>query len=441
MSSVDTGNPSTLEGGPAGGGEGAIGLEEIGAELLELDSIDTVPELLDAIDAARGTTATSEGTAAHDTAVAVLDELHSAVSDGMVAPHEPGEAIAYAMELSRLEAINPTWVASGGLAHGLTAWGVRHGRVAHPAGSTVPAPGRTVVVAPGPLIRGTTPADALVRATERQLPRRAEQVPGLEATVARAITWAGAGLWSNTAQLVRNVADAVIVEVRAAARLAEQALAEARRRPAAAPPPAAGPPPGLARLEAVVAAQGANLRALNAEMATRHESGLLGRIQAIEHQLAGHPIAAGTAGLATTVGLLHREVTNIGRQVNRLTADVKPAENLVHELSPKAEPEFAARLPTTVKQLEDCCYENAKITSPIRKGGATGSDLAKLGKLLKRAFEITFVAGLVDTALAVLDMPDTIAGTVRAASWVAPYAENAATKVLDWQQLASQVHG
>ncbi len=83
----------------------------------------------------------------------------------------------------------------------------------------------------------------------------------------------------------------------------------------------------------------------------------------------------------------------------------------------------------------DCCEANAAVTKPIHAGGATPSLLHQLGNLLKRAFELGFLATLVETAVTVLDAPLEVSAVMADTSTIATWATQAAgaiTADLSW---------
>jgi len=162
---------------------------------------------------------------------------------------------------------------------------------------------------------------------------------------------------------------------------------------------------------------------------TTSDPALAKRVTAVETRLGGIETKLPTLATAAMLAPVAAGVTSLRQTVPAITQELQTSG--------------VANLPPTIQQLEDCCYANSQVTKPIKAGGATPSLLGQLGGLLKKAAYGLFFAGLVDAAVAIIDMPAVVLGTIRGADWVMPYAEQAAAAALSdisWGDTVAGVH-
>lgn len=187
---------------------------------------------------------------------------------------------------------------------------------------------------------------------------------------------------------------------------------------------------------------------------------------AVQGQVSGVSAALTTletevAKLTAQVGLtepsaLDSRVNEIGKQVESNTKAVDHLSKLVPDLATTAAlTAVTAKVAVTVEELglkhasaldtalngvestisdlkrqvdddDECCATNAdNIASTIESLGGK-SLLSSLGSLAGKAFEVLFVASLVDTVVTVLDWPAAVAGTVYSAEKISEWAAKSA---------------
>jgi hypothetical protein len=133
-------------------------------------------------------------------------------------------------------------------------------------------------------------------------------------------------------------------------------------------------------------------------------------------------------GIAATVATIrHIQETKATKDsVEALARDLRAFEESppVHLL--ETQESFLRSLPSTIKTLQDCCAENRAVTKPLSSIAKDASLLGRLKDLAVKAYALLIVGGIVDTVAMILDAPAVVAGTVRGAAWVMPYAEQAA---------------
>jgi len=81
---------------------------------------------------------------------------------------------------------------------------------------------------------------------------------------------------------------------------------------------------------------------------------------------------------------------------------------------------------TTDECLADLCDAENNVTEPIKQGGATPSLLKQLGNLLKGAFELGFIATVMETVVTLLDAKLEVSAVVSDTATIAGWAESAA---------------
>jgi hypothetical protein len=194
-------------------------------------------------------------------------------------------------------------------------------------------------------------------------------------------------------------------------------------------------PGTLTNLRATLTALQRDVSSLTDELATKAPSALETLINDIGDRVDHdtnllHDLEVALPGLAT--------VTELGALSGRLTKAIEDEGSTY-----KAELEQAVSplrtevqtLTKTAEELDECCEENSNITNPIRSGGATPSLLKQLGSLLKTAVEGVFIAGVLDSVMAVLDLPVVITTTVIETEALTNWAETSAGiigKDLSW---------
>lgn len=191
---------------------------------------------------------------------------------------------------------------------------------------------------------------------------------------------------------------------------------------------------------AAITALQAELAKVTAELELKAPSELDTHVNAIDKVVTEHtseidkinkelPKLATTAALTALTGKVDVAVEDLAlKHASALDTALNGVEHSVTALQAKAD------------DLDECCSANSDITNPIRAGGATPSLLHELGNLLKGAFGLSFLAGILDPIVAMFNLPAAFAATVDDVATISTWADGVATELITngpWPAFAS----
>lgn len=346
------------------------------------------------------------------------NDLASAIEEGSVLPDEARAALEWAQRRLGVPGFTRSMLTDGRVATALTLWGLNHGRIPE-----------------------TVSADTAMTQFKPSPKSRTIHVAGVSHETARAISLTAAAQWTDVLELVRGVTAELTSEVRAVGVVASQALAEAKGTNAALASHVASTEVALRRLAREEKAAEAELAKLVHAKPTLTMAKILQRVETYITHHVPTGIAQTLAGLKATQHVDQQRLDNTQHEILRVGGTVTELVPLLALRPMLALQPMLQKLPTTLKTLQDCCYENSQVTGPIRAGGATPSLLHNLGSLLGRVGSFFFLASMLDALVSLLDMPAAIFATVQSAEWIAGYAVQATSAVTANLDLAGLVAG
>jgi hypothetical protein len=288
---------------------------------------------------------------------------------------------------------------------------------------------------------GTDEGSEIVRQVERTATPTRMAAPSLTPQIAQAISLGGALVEKDLKRIVAGVTTKVVREVRAVGVIAEQAKAQAAAAQKAA---AAAPAVPTATIEHLV-------------QSVDHLDSVVGKLQTL---VADHGAAIKALQQPTTTPVPAKVMADIGNLDNIVgdlqhdqaadKADLSNQKAEIGKLLPLAplvpalatlKPALVKKLPQTIQTEEDCCAENKAVTDPIAKAGGSASMLSNIAGLVTKVAALGILLSALDTLYAIFNLDATVAGTVRGAEWVTPYAVQAAGVALEDTTWAGTVHG
>ena len=422
-----SGGEGGVEGLPPGGtAVGAVSVDDLSGLILELQSAsdEQIAEaMLREIGPSYEATQVGAGKAVvAGLMLALADAFHA----GQVHPADTARALDWVLQRLGIKAFTHHAVASGAVARAFAAYGAAHYPRPRSA-PTTPPPSPSSGIGVGGQGEGTrTVGGRLVGEAQRGIRRATITAPGLDKAETEAISLAIGRSYGDTMYTLIGVTNALAGQIGAVADRVAQ-LSRQHTSPTAHTP-------------AIPADVAAELR-LTTERITHLEHAVE---VALEHadaaeRLAKHvhaqpPVSSTKAlglevtGIAATVATIrHIQETKATKDsVEALARDLRAFEESppVHLL--ETQESFLRSLPSTIKTLQDCCAENRAVTKPLSSIAKDVSLLGRLKDLAVKAYALLIVGGIVDTIAMILDAPAVVAGTVRGAAWVMPYAEQAA---------------
>jgi hypothetical protein len=398
----------------------------------QVTNVDDIIRLIDEIQAGAARVYAPDVAAQVD---AIWSEVGQAVRSGELEPGQVRDFLLWVRYDQGLPGLSATDTAGKPLSAWIAQYAREHGwrPPRHP--STTPAPKPH---GPAPAVKAV--ADAALSVRGRKVP-----APGLNPTETAAISQAIGLAYDDLLGTMARSLDALL--------------------PGMAPGQVPGALADLFRATRVLEHQVVRAQAELAGKAPAHLGGQLHGAQQALHGLEQEVRLQAEQLAEVKPSTLHTHVSNnthlienLGKRVTRLGETVVPAlsaglvvadrnltslnhltagihsGDLQHELNTLTQ-EVRARVEPSIQTLEDCCAENQATTRPIREGGATPSLLRKLGGILGKAFEVGFAATIVETLLAVIDMPVAVSGVVadtEALSGWAVSAAGAVTADMSW---------
>lgn len=427
-----SGGTGGVEGLPPGGTAiGVISVDDLTGLVADLESATTVDEAVSMIDRLGPSYAANQPGEGKAVVAGLLLALTYAYHSGSVVPKDTARAMQWVLQHLGLKAFDAHAIHSGAVARAFTAYGVAH-RAEPKHVTPSPPPSTSPALGVGGQSEGTrTVGGRMVGEAQRGIKRATITAPGLDRTEAQAISLAIGRSYGDVMYTLINLVNALSGQIGAVADKVGQ-LTGAHTSPTAHTP-------------AIPADVATELR-LTTERITNLEHAVE---VALEHADAAERLAKHVKVQPETqaVKSLGFEVTGIAaavaaiRHIQETKATKVAVENLARDLkafeeSPpvhllETQTSFLRSLPNTIKTLEDCCAENRAVTKPLSSIAKDASLLAKLKQMAVYAYAAFIVGGIVEVITMLFDAPAVIAGTIRGAAWVMPYAEQAALATLD----------
>jgi hypothetical protein len=197
----------------------------------------------------------------------------------------------------------------------------------------------------------------------------------------------------------------------------------------------------ITALQGAVRALQATAATLTAQMAETTSSRLSEDLGVVKtHQLADEADIGSLRQAITTLAPMAL-ATTLGAGVSALQRQMdlvvpSPMDTRINQVSTVADD--AA---TAAKDSQDCCDDAHTQLGEDESALGGKSLLPNLGKLAGLAFGLAWLAGLVDSLVAIVDLPNTIFNTVYAGEKIAGWAESAVTKAVVDTSWADTVHG
>ena len=350
--------------------------------------------------------------AGHAEVVNLYRALAAAITAGEVAPAHASDAVAYVI------AKGPAGILTvGGIKNTTLAQLFKeYQRASTPAKSAGAGSTTKTVTSPVTVSASFTLPDTvggkLVEAAEAGIATKTVKVPGMTAVEAKAVGLAIRAAYGDALTVVAAVATKLTDDIAAL----ENTLAGTTSTSSVAST-------GVTALSGTVATELAALKDDVGKL-TSAQASIGQTLTSLQDQIAGITTStedAEIAQLQASVATLQGEVDAIDQEVPGLATlpQVQGIDGMARNALEVADAALvgvaaitAADVLPRIASLEQCCADNSAVTQPIRGGGATPSLLGGLGNLLKLGFEIAIVGTIVDTLLALVDLPATIAGTV-----------------------------
>ena len=406
-------------------------------DLAGLDSINTVDDLVKAIDISRSTLQSRIGVEANARMTLVYAGLSDAVATGEVLPGEAAASTGYVFASGGAKILAGTVAALTLIDQLYRDWAIKQGHaIHHPITTARPVrrPGTSAVhpaLAVGVTVpEPNTPGGRIVTQAEKGLKSLRINAPGLSTTTAKAISVAISEAYKDTLTVIVGSLNHVEAQIAGAqfeiGRLQGNVGTLAK---------VAGTVPTsvttqLSSIESTLKRIERGMKTLDTRIGNTEK--------AVEHISRQPVVTTAPPAPVSTPGLSPTETQALATIPTLATTSAVTAASLEASAAMKLAEQNAAvlgdmyvpNLPNSIMTLEDCCAANSEVTQPIKGGGATPSLLSKLGGLLVKAYALAIVASAVDIVLAILDAPDVLLGEMRTVSWIAPIAEAAAKGAL-----------
>jgi len=377
----------------------------------------------------------------------ILDTLTNAYRTGEVLPNQTIEAMQYAFTSAGPLIVRPDGIHGHTLAGEFNRYAAHvhnhvhaptklSGAKIHPgAGHLAPSVNIGVRV-PEP----NTPGGKIVTQAEARIETARITVPGLSPVEARGISLAIARAYEDTLTVLVGSLNHVEAQITA---LGRTVAIQGHQGTTA-----------LSQIASTVPSVTHTLGELKRDQATlqkeiRHVEtlihGLQAQITSIRSQpptTTPAPAPIGTPALSPSDRALVGSIPLLATtaSVTKVSLVANRAEALALKNRSVLGDSYVPNLPSRIQTLEECCAANSGVTNPIRSGGASPSLLGSLGGLLAKGAELLVGAAIVETVIALFDMPDVILGEMRSMQWVRPIAEAAARGALADTQWSKQLN-
>ena len=326
-------------------------------------------------------------------------------------------------------AVTATLLAGGAIAGALLTYAERHGYV--PVGGVKPKP--------PPKLPSPTPGQTSVARAAKGVVNRTVTAPGLDKAQTEAVSKAIGIATADTLGVVARSFDAWLAPCTPGE--VPQALGDLTRAARVLEHQMAGllsgtNVRGLRGLERAVHGMGQAVNGLEhavhevrAELADKAPSGLS---SAVDELGLGLGTLAGTVGALETTAfrrLDHFEAQFARTEPSILGDELGHVSGVANTAAQDARQALAKLALTTDECLAQLCDDQASVTNPIKEGGASPSLLKHLGGVLKRAFELGFLATLADGLFTVLDAKASVQGVVQDSETLTAWATSAADAI------------
>ncbi len=377
-------------------------------------------------------------------AMAFWRVISVAISDGDIEPRELAQALTWVEETHGITSVTYAFIAGGLLAAGFALWGLNHGhKGVGPSPAPAPAAPPAVQITE-PVPEPTTIGGEIVANIQKKLTLTKITVPGLSATQARGVSLAIAAAYKDLLYIdVNSLNHTEGLWRQVAAEMAViDAKVEALRGGTSGVPPSVTD--ALKTIDAHLTQidQSMNQASANINLLRNAVVGIQQQVSTLAGEVAALP--APSAPLTGTQLAELATIPALTAGLATATATATSAEALAAADASQLAAIGQSVPPTTLQDLEDCCEQNAQVTGPIRQGALSlgnFASLTSLGNLFHYLFEFTIIGALVDGILAILDLPDTVNGTVQGAEIVAGWAAKSAAVVLADISWSDAVHG
>jgi len=376
-----------------------------------------------------------------------LESLQYAYRTGEVHPAQSIEALQYAMLTAGKLIMRPGGVNGHTLPGELSAYAVHVHNHTHPP---IKLPGTVKAPAPRPVATSisvgvtvpepNTPGGKIVAQAEAAIKTVRVTVPGLTQVETRGISIAIAHAYQDTLSVIVSALNHVEAQITA---LGRTVAAQGHTGTTTAKTVTKTAPSVTHTLNALKATQ-ASLSAEVRHLETLIQ-GLQAQITSIKTQppvitptpapVTSSPLSPTDRALIDSIPLLATTAS-----VTQASLVANAANTLALQNQAVLGDSYVPNLPSTINSLEECCAANSNITNPIRSGGATPGLLSGLGGLLAKGAMLAVGAGILETIIALFDMPDVILGEVQSMQWVRPIAEAAARGALANTQWSKQLN-
>lgn len=437
-----SGGEGGVEGLPPGGTSlGVISTADISGLVLDLESASD-EEIARAMISELGAQYidTQSGTAKAVVA-GLLAALSTAFHEGQVHPKDTAKALDWVLQRLGLHGFDEPAIHSGAVARAFAAYGTAHyGTHAHHA-PTPSSPGSPGIGVGGQGEGTRTVGGRIVGEAQRGIARATITAPGLDKVETKAISLAIARAYGDVMYTMIGVTNTLAGQIGAiadrVAQLSGQHTSPTSHTPAI---------PADVATELRLTTERITHLEHAVEVALEHADAaerLAKHVRTQPETQAVKSLGLEVTGIAATVAAIrHIQETKATKvAVEQLARDLKAFEESppIHLL--ETQTSFLRSLPSTIKTLQDCCAENRAVTKPISSIAKDASLLARLKDMAVKAYALFIVASLVEVVTMLFDAPAVIAGTVRGAAWVMPYAESAALSTADDITWADTVAG
>jgi len=416
-------------------------------DLADLSAANTVDEAIANAEKIRAELGLKMNTRQLPIGTNIIDTLSQAYRTGEVLPEQTIEAMQYAFTAAGPLIVRPDGIHGHTLAAELKRYAAHVHNRTHPP-VKLPGDGSHLVIKhPTPIVavgvrvpEPNSPGGKIVTAAEAKILTARITVPGLSAAEAKGISLAIARAYEDTLVVVVDALNHVEAQITT---ITSDLLAQGHRA-GTVTRLVAKTAPGVTHALSEIRTAIAGIVGTDRHLATQIR-GLQRQITAISSQpktttLPLPPVGApgitpGERSLIATIPLLATTAS-----VTQVSLLANTAEALALKNQATLGDSYVPNLPSKIATLEACCAANSGITNPIRAGGATPSLLGSLGGLLAKVGMLTIGAGILETVIALFDMPDVILGEVKSMQWVRPIAEAAARGALADTQWSKQLN-